>query len=452
MIRSIAKHLLPSLPSIPPAHLSIVKNMMIVAIFVGVGKLFGALKEVVVAYYFGISQVLDAYNIAFTWVTWAPVVWQGVVVFASVPILATLDLEDKRRFASELIGMTFILGFVTSLATLFILPQLLHMLIPQAPHTVVEQTEIALKSLSPAGILMTLSGSYFALLLSKEQHVNTLADSLPAIGLTFFLLAWFVIGVKAVDAVPLVLGSLIGFGLMLVALIAMAARAGIAVSPSFRFTRSTWQLFWQIGLFAALNQMFLSLFIPIDQIFAVRLGEGSVAILSYVNRILFLIIGLLSLAVGRSLLPILSRMSSQDWRVARRIAFQWSGALFALGIALAALGWLLAPTGVKLMFERGAFTAQDTTNVSAVLRYAMVQIPFYLVSIVLTYLIASSKQHIVIAAVAGVMVLVKLAANELLLSELGLQSVVVATAIAYLLSCVLYGLWVLFYKKMPTSS
>lgn len=86
MIRSIAKHLLPSLPSIPPAHLSIVKNMMIVAIFVGVGKLFGALKEVVVAYYFGISQVLDAYNIAFTWVTWAPVVWQGVVVFASVPI------------------------------------------------------------------------------------------------------------------------------------------------------------------------------------------------------------------------------------------------------------------------------------------------------------------------------------------------------------------------------
>src|SRR3546814_4132080 len=47
------------------------------------------------------------------------------------------------------------------------------------------------------------------------------------------------------------------------------------------------------------------------------------------------------------------------------------------GAVVTAVGWLLAPWGVALLFERGAFTADDTVVVAQVLRWGLLQMPFY---------------------------------------------------------------------------
>ncbi|MFC1465572.1 MAG: lipid II flippase MurJ [Candidatus Brachytrichaceae bacterium NZ_4S206] len=442
----LAKFLAPA-TRFHPAHSKIARNMILVAVFVGIGKFFGASKEIVVAYYFGTSLVLDAYSLAFAWVTWIPTVWQGVVVFVALPLLTTLNAKGTQRFSRELIGMTLMLGAFLSLATFLIFPTFLQVFVPQALPTLVEQGMTALRCLAPVGLLTALSGSCFALLLSREKHANTLTESIPAISISVVLLVWFGIARdKKVELAPLILGSLIGFGLMVIVLGILAVRNGIPLLPEFRFTPDTWHTFWQGSLFVAVNQLLLSSFIPLDQLIAVRVGEGAVAVLNYTTRVLFLMLGFLAIATGRSLMPILSSISSHDWHAARRLALQWSGVIFALGIMITVVGWILAPFGVGLIFERGAFTAQDTVAVSLVLRYSLLQIPFYAMSIVLSYLVASRKQYAVMACVALIMVLIKLAGNALLVNSLGLLTVAATTATAYLVSCLLYGVWI-FYGR-----
>src|SRR3546814_4343245 len=51
--------------------------------------------------------------------------------------------------------------------------------------------------------------------------------------------------------------------------------------------------------------------------------------------------------------------------------------MMGAGAAAVAIAWALAPWGVALLFERGAFTADNTQAVAQVLRWGLLQLPFY---------------------------------------------------------------------------
>jgi peptidoglycan biosynthesis protein MviN/MurJ (putative lipid II flippase) len=108
--------------------------------------------------------------------------------------------------------------------------------------------------------------------------------------------------------------------------------------------------------------------------------------------------------------------------------------MFALGVVAMIIGWWLSPWAVKLLFERGAFTAQNTEIVTEVLRYGMAQLPFYFAGLVLVSLLASQARYRVIAAVASINLIVKVAANFGMVPWLGMSGLVLATAFMHMVS------------------
>jgi putative peptidoglycan lipid II flippase len=86
---------------------------------------------------------------------------------------------------------------------------------------------------------------------------------------------------------------------------------------------------------------------------------------------------------------------------------------------------------VKLLFERGAFTAQDSQVVTDVFRYGVAQMPFYFSGLVLVSLLASQGRYRVIAAVASINLIIKITANYSLAPSLGVNGIVLATALMY---------------------
>lgn len=178
----------------------------------------------------------------------------------------------------------------------------------------------------------------------------------------------------------------------------------------------------------------MSLSAILDQFFAAHLGTGAIATLNYANRILALLLGIAAMAVSRATLPVFSRALAQGGEQAHRIAGQWAWLLLGMGVLTTLVGWLLAPWGVKLLFERGAFLAQDTLVVTDVLRYGLTQLPFYFAGIVLVSLLASQGRHRVIAAVAATNLLVKVMANFVLVPWMGMNGLLVATTLMYMVS------------------
>ncbi len=63
------------------------------------------------------------------------------------------------------------------------------------------------------------------------------------------------------------------------------------------------------------------------------------------------------------------------------------------GVFTLAFGWVLAPWVVHLLFERGTFTAGDTLTVARLLRFGLLQLPFYFSTLVFVSLHSSQGRY-----------------------------------------------------------
>jgi peptidoglycan biosynthesis protein MviN/MurJ (putative lipid II flippase) len=260
-------------------------------------------------------------------------------------------------------------------------------------------------------------------------------EGVPALVITLVLLAFPAGGVE-----PLVWGTLAGFAFHLAGLAFPLARRGEIEAPRFSHQSPQWPAFWQ-GFGAMLVGDILISFIDIiDQFFAAHLDTGAIATLSYANRILALILGLGATAVGRATLPVFSRAQALGGDQGRRVATHWMRLLLMLGVIAMIVGWWLVPWMVKVLFERGAFTAQDTQTVTEILRYGLMQVPFYFAALVLVSFLASQRKYKLITINAGFNLLVKIGGNFTLIPFLGINGIVTATSVMQMFSfAMLYG-------------
>lgn len=411
------------------AHHQILRGMVWVALFVFLGKLAGAAKEIVIAWRYGISEEVDAYLFVFNLVSWPVSVWFSVLTVVLVPLATRIRQKiptELSCFRAELLGLTLLLGVALGLLTWLGLPILLRSSwagLPLTTANIAVGMVPTLFLLLPLGVVISL---FSAWMLAAGRHANTLMESAPALAIFLTLLAMPGGGIA-----PLVWGTLAGFALHLACLAVALVRKGEFSAPQFAASSPWWGAFWQsFGVMLA-GQVLISLTSIVDQFFAAQLGTGAIATLSYANRILALVLGLGATAVSRATLPVFSQAHASGQGHLSRMAAQWGGLLFVLGLFAVLGGWWLAAEGVKLLFERGAFTREATGAVAEVLRFGLLQLPFYFAAIVFVSLLASQGRHGVIAVVAGSSLLVKIAALMMLTPSLGIRGVALSTSVMY---------------------
>ena len=98
-----------------------------------------------------------------------------------------------------------------------------------------------------------------------------------------------------------------------------------------------------------------------------------------------------------------------------------------------ALGWIAAPYLIRLFFERGAFTAEDTAIVSELFRTGLPQLPFHFAALLIYTELASRGAYRPIIIATAFAVVVKLALNVLLLPSVGLHGIQVASVVMQIL-------------------
>lgn len=108
-----------------PAHKRIATGAAWVAVFVVVGKLAGAAKEIGVAWRYGVGEVVDAYQLASTLVFWLPTTAVSVISIVLVPMLVRLRQdsgEARKLFYRELQGTAILIGICLALFSILIGP------------------------------------------------------------------------------------------------------------------------------------------------------------------------------------------------------------------------------------------------------------------------------------------------------------------------------------------
>jgi peptidoglycan biosynthesis protein MviN/MurJ (putative lipid II flippase) len=407
---------------------------MSVGAFVILAKIVAAAKEMVVAAHYGVSGVVDAYLIALTISTWLPTIVVSIGTCVLVPKLVALTKgsTERKHFIAELNGTTATLAaflvVLSALAGPWIVPWMMAGMSSANQAT----TRVMVLQLSPLALLTLAAGLMSIRLQASERHGYALAEAAPAVGILVFVS----FALHGTDPGPLLWGTLAGTAAQAVWTSRMSRSAeGTLGGLSLRRTSLQWK-----GLYGALwimgfGSLIMGLTVPVDQFFAARLGEGSVAALGYANRVVALATGLGAVAIGRALLPVLcNAVATGQTDLGRDQAVRWAWIALACGVVAAAVGWRLTPWGVALLFERGSFTASDTQVVSTILRASLVQLPFYFGGIVLVQWLTALGRFKPLLYVAVIAILSKILLNAALVGPYGTAGIALSTAVVYALS------------------
>lgn len=409
------------------------------AVFLLLGKAAGALKEMAVAYRYGVSEAVDAYQFTMTMASWLPVTIVGVLSVVLIPVLVRARDEDRglrRRFLSELHGWILLLGMVLAGAIYVAWPWVLEWAGAGLDAETRRMSMQLTLAFAPAALLTLMTGVSAARLRAHERHINTLLDSVPAA----VILVWVLLAATPMDVGPLLWGTLVGYAIQSAWLLWLAGRAdSIVASPRLGFSTHHWPDLMKAAGVMLIGQVAMSFVGPIDQYTAANLGANANATLGYASRLLSLLLGLGAASVGRAALPVLADVHRRgDAARARQLALKWSVVMGGAGGVVTLVGWWLAPYVVGLLFERGAFTADDTQRVAEVMRWGLLQIPFYFGVLVLVQLLASQNRYRIMAAIAVANFALKAAMNFVLAPVMGASGIMLATSLMYTLSYVCY--------------
>ena len=397
--------------------------------FVIAGKLASAAKEVVVAWRYGTSSEVDAYLFVFNLVTWPVAVWFAALASVLVPLVARIRRDDPaalRPFRSELLALAIGLGLALGALCWLGLRAVAGArwaALPPETAAAVASVAAPMAALATLGTLTCLLSAWMQ---ASHRHANTLFEGIPAVAIAVAVL---LLPIGGIDA--LVYGTLAGFALHLLSLVITLRKTRDIDRPALPLASPYWPAFRNGFGAMVVGQALLALAAVLDQFFAARLEVGAVSTLAYANRLLALLLGIGVTVVARATLPVFSAAGTQGAAALKATARRWSLIVFVAGIGAAFSGWWLAPAGVELLFQRGAFTADDGAAVAQVLRHGLLQLPFYFSAVVLQSFMSARGAFRVIALVSGVSILAKAAASAWLVPDHGLAGLQWATAIMF---------------------
>lgn len=411
-------------------------------------KLAGFGKDVVVAGKFGTADAMDAFLLACLLPTLTASIFAGGMPDALLPAYAA-EREEKGRAAADNLASACFRWYMTALAGVMLAiwavsPWLVPALAPTFGPEKLALTRELFVLLLPFGFLFGLS-QLLNTWLQANRHFALAAAApaiVPAVSLVVLLAAGGTLGIYSLVWGTLI-GAMIQLGL-LVRAVRKNSQAGLwtaAASPeSRRVVRESLPLI-ACGLLMCGMPM-------VDQMMAAWLPAGSVAVLSYSEKICSIVLSLAAISAGQALFPFLAEQAGRrDWLGLRRTILKYSGIITAASLPVVAVMWFGAPFIVKLLLERGRFAAEDTGRVAAVLQCSALQIPFYIAAVLASRVIMSMRAGRFMLVTTAVNLTANIILNLIFMRWLGAPGLALATACVYALSAAMLYTWML--RRLP---
>lgn len=424
-------------------------------------RLLGLVREVVIADHFGASALYDAYLIAF----FLPhalrkLLAEGALATAFVPLYARRLAQGRAQadaFAGAVFGLALVVLPLTVLVGIALAPWLVPFLAdgfgPEQRAAAVAWSRLMFPFLALVGWASLVAGVLNA---HGQFFLPAFAPALFNVGVIASVLAFSQRGGEA-----LAWGVLLGGAVQLVVQL-----------PALR-GRVCWRLrlrgAWRDPGIVDLGRMLLPALVGlavvqvnvlVDNKLASHLPAGGISALQYAIRLFQLPLGLFAVAVSTALLPRLAARAASESSssVAGKRLSQGRAAVVSkplqqgvLACALilfpATVGLLLlAEPLIRLLFEHGAFTPEDTARTASALRFYALGLAPYGLTTVLTRAFYAQKDGKTPVGLSALAVTVNVALALALVGPMGVGGLALSTALAGWAQ--LAGAWLLLERKL----
>jgi len=408
----------------------------IIALFTLVAQLASVAKELTVAAWFGTADDLDAFLIAFLLPTFVINVVAGSFNAAFIPTFIHVTEERGPKAAQDLLSgilawsmvLLIVVSFLMALLAPFYLPILSLGFSPDK----LQLTRSLLLILLPVIFFKGLSNIWAGALNAGEHF------ALPAVAPIFvplFAIILILTGGKAWGIFALVFGTVIGFGIETLSIGYALKLRGISLRPRFGSIDPVMRIVIGQYLPVVAGGLLMGSTELVDKAMAGVLASGSVASLNYGNKAITMVLGLAAMAIGTAVLPYFSRLvAEKGWDNLRSTLNFYLRLIFVATVPVVLLiCWLSKPL-VSIIFQRGAFTAEDTNLVASVQAFFSFQIPFYIAGIMLARLVSSLRANHILMWAASINITANVGFNILFIHLMGLKGIALSTSLVYMIS------------------
>jgi putative peptidoglycan lipid II flippase len=397
-------------------------------------KLLGVIKELVVAWKFGTADELDAFLIALMIPSLLISVISGSFNSALIPTYIRVRDREGKAIAQKLFASATLWSIGLLMITTFVIiataPLYLPLITGGFSAQKLELTYRLLWVISPM-LLLTGIGTIWGAVLNAGERFALVAlvpilTSAVTIVLLLFNQSWGVFNL----AMGMVLGQL----LEMVVIGMTLRRQGLSLIPKwYGFDSNLKEVASQYAPMIAGAFLMCSTNL-VDQAMAAMLPSGSVAALAYGNRIIALPIVIATTALSTAVIPYFSKMVAlDDWKSLRQSLRHYLGLIFAAAIPLTGIIILFSESIVRLLFQRGSFTAENSLLVAQIQACFALQIPFYIGCILVVRLHSAMRNNTIMMGSAGNLI-VNIGLNYLFMQWLGVVGIALSTSCVYLFS------------------
>ncbi|MBZ4653305.1 MAG: mviN2 [Peptococcaceae bacterium] len=427
----------------------VAKAAGIIMVAMVLSRIIGYVRDMVILARFGQNKFTDAYNAAFSIPDFLYyLLVGGALSSAFIPVfssyIATQKEEDGWRVASTIFNIVIILMLVGITIGFIFAPALIYILVPGFSSDNLDLTVKMTRIMFLQTFFMALNGISMGILNSYQHFLA------PAVGSVMYNLGIIVIGLLLAPsfgivgfAIGVVVGAALNFAVQLPALLKLGLRYRPIMDLSHPGVKKIGTLI--LPVLIGLSVTHFNLFV--NQNLGSSLPEGMITALRNAQRIMQLPIGVFAIAIAVAVFPTLTGHAARGEKEEFKKTMSLGVRTIIFVTLPAAVGLIALKTPVvRLLFQQGKFTVEDTRATAYALLFYSIGLFAYSVIQLLNRVFYSLQDTRTPVTVGIGTILVNIALNFLLIKPLGHGGLALAYSIAGIVN--LLGLLIILRQKI----
>ncbi len=347
----------------------VVKNSILMISLYGVTKVIGFVKEMLVANYYGATNITDAYNVV---VTMSSTFFEGITTAVVVGYLVVVTNDRNKnkvnKITSQTISLFATLVFVISIMATIFAEQTCSVLAVGFDEKTMNLTVQMARMVLPFSALFVAKNVIGGYLQSKNIFWFTGASNL-IMNLVLILSIVFSFGNS----------NILALGYSAATIIVWMVGWQVAKSNSFHFR---YKLSWdsvmkeivKLAIPVFITQTIVEFNLIVDRNFASILGTGMVSLFNYANKVYILFIAIFAQAFATAIFPDLSA-AAKSMEKFKSMVKQSLEIIILVLFPVALFVMIKAHDIIEIVFLRGAFSQTDANITAQILKIYALAIP-----------------------------------------------------------------------------
>lgn len=341
----------------------VVRTIGIMAVITFCAKLMGLLRENLIVGVYGRSYASDVLNTA----TQIPLLFfdmtLGVAILSTfVPVFNKyLERETKERameFANNFMTVVVSFATISAIIGMIFAEQIVHIMVPGYDTAKVAETAKLLRILFPS-IVFTAAAYTAVGILQSFGEFNI--PAIISVVSNLIMILYLMFAGNSFGLSGVIISMLVAWAAQLAVQIPHLIKYGYRYRPRLNLRDEGIRDAVKLAVPVLISSWVQPLCTVINMAFSSSMGDGAVTALNLANKIYIIMVGVFAYAITNFIFPKLSRLSAGEnnsgFAETTRASLGWAVFIIAY---ISAMFVALSEAVIKVVFEYGAFTADDT--------------------------------------------------------------------------------------------